>query len=122
MGYCSDVSIICKEKVFEELKNAWISVDLKPDRILNNGDEYIVEWYSLKWYRGYTDVEAIEKVLSTYGMEDYCTQEEYAYKQIIVGEDNATEEYANEIGYDVYDCDFYTSVVIEHPSGFVEIA
>ena len=90
-------------------------------RWLNNGNEYIVEWYDLKWYRGYQDVDTIEEVLSTCNNDEYCEQEEYAYKQIIIGEDNATEENANEIGYEIYDCDFYTNVSVEYPSGFADM-
>ena len=44
MGYRSDVSIICKEKAFENFKKAWEEVDFKPDRILKNDDAYFLIW------------------------------------------------------------------------------
>ena len=44
----------------------------------------------------------------------------YAYKAIEIGEDNATREYANEAGYEVFD-DFYVVIDVNLPSDIREI-
>lgn len=121
MGYRSDVTIRCEEKAFQMFKNAWETVDFKPHRILESGEDgnytYTLNWNWIKWYDGFEEVEAIMDVCR--GLDD---NEEmgYAYKFIEIGEDNATTEYANEVGYGVFE-DFYVVVDVNLPDDIREI-
>ena len=121
MGYRSDVTIRCEEKAFQMFKTAWEKVDFKPHRILESGEDgnytYILNWNWVKWYREFEDVSEIMKVCYELDEKD---EDGYAYKVIEIGEDNATEEYANEAGYEVFD-DFYVVVDVNLPSDIREL-
>lgn len=115
MGYRSDVTIRCEEKAINLFKEAWQKVDFKPHRMYVSGEKgnctYTLCWDSVKWYAGYEEVEAIMDVCNQ--LNEYV-ESGYAYKFIEVGEDNATEEYGNETGYDVFS-DFYIVVDVNLP-------
>ena len=121
MGYRSDVTIRCEKKAFQMFKTAWEKVDFKPHRILESGEDgnytYILNWNWVKWYREFEEVSEIMNVCYALDEKD---EEGYAYKVIEIGEDNATEEYANEAGYEVFD-DFYVVVDVNLPSDIREI-
>ena len=68
-------------------------------------------------YREFEDVSEIMNVCYALNEKD---EDGYAYKVIEIGEDNATEEYANEAGYEVFD-DFYVVVDVNLPSDIREI-
>lgn len=113
MGYRSDVSIICKEKAFENFKKAWEEVDFRPDRILKNDDAYFLIWEWVEWYEDYPDVDKIIEVMNDL---DEQTDDEYGYSMIEIGEDNYTDERGNQ------DFDgFYVVVQANVPEGMAEI-
>ena len=109
-----DVIIRCEVKAFQMFKDAWESVDFKPYKVLQSAEDgnYTIKWNSIKWYRGFTDVDAIEKVCDI-----LCdmNEEGYAYKKIHIGENNSTEEYSNTLGEDVF-ADFYVIVDVNLPT------
>lgn len=115
MGYRSDIAIRCEEKAFQEFKTAWEKVDFKPSTILSTEDDgnytYILEWNWVKWYQDFEEVEKITEVCRTL---DGKNEDGFAYKFIRIGEDNATEEFGNEVGYDVFS-DFYVVVSVNQP-------
>ena len=121
MGYRSDVTIRCEEKAFQMFKTAWEKTDFKPHRILESGEDgnytYILNWNWVKWYGEFEDVSEIMNVCYALDEKD---EDGYAYKVIEIGEDNATEEYANEAGYEVFD-NFYVVVDVNLPSDIREI-
>lgn len=121
MGYRSDVTIRCEEKAYEMFKEAWEKVNFKPCRIYetneNGNHTYVLQWLCVKWYYDFDDVEAIMSVCELLNKNN---EEGYAYKCIEIGEDNATDQYANEIGCEVFD-DFYVVADVNLPSDIREI-
>lgn len=121
MGYRSDVTVRCEEKAFQMFKEVWEREDFKPNRIFESGEDgnytYTFVWNWVKWYDGFKEVDAIMDVCYTL---DEKNEDGYAYKMIEIGEDNTTEEYSNEAGYDVF-ADFYVVVDVNLPSDIREI-
>lgn len=121
MGYYSDVTIRCEEKAYEMFEEAWKKVDFKPYSVYeaneNGNHTYVLQWIGVKWYYEFDEVEAIMSVCELLNKNN---KEGYAYKCIEIGEDNATDEYANEIGLDVFE-DFQVIVDVSLPSDIIEI-
>lgn len=113
MGYYSDVSIICKEKAFENFKKAWEEVDFRPDRILKNDDAYFLIWEWVKWCDYYPEVQKIIEVMDKL---DEQMDDEYGYSMIEIGEDN----YTNTRGNQTFER-FYVVVQANVPEGMAEI-
>lgn len=100
MGYRSDIRIITSKEGFDKLKE-FVENYLKEKNyteynLLNECDikeqgkeQYYLGWNSLKWYDGYTEVDAIMKGL------DYLEENEYSYRYMIIGEsyDDVEESY-----------------------------
>ena len=121
MGYRSDVTVRCEEKAFQMFKEAWEKFDFKPHGIFESveagGYTYTLIWSCVKWYDDFEEVDGIMDVC--YSLDEK-NEDGYAYKMIEIGEDNATEEYANEVGYDVF-ADFYVVVDVNLPKDIREI-
>ena len=121
MGYYSDVTIRCEEKAYEMFEEAWKKVNFKPCSVYeaneNGNHTYILQWIGVKWYYEFDEVESIMSVCNLLNKNN---EEGYAYKCIEIGEDNATDEYANEIGLDVF-ADFQVIVDVSLPSDIIEI-
>lgn len=70
MGYYSEVSIQCEVKAFDMIiksikqHNSEHSYKFYPDGILKKGNEYVIQWNYVKWYSDFTDIRAVEEVLS----------------------------------------------------------
>ena len=116
MGYYSDVAIMCGRRAFDMFKLAWERVDFKPSSIMlvrhtEDNPQFILRWEWVKWYQGYENVAAIEKVMKQLRNVD---GDEYAYKCIIIGEDNSTYEEYNDAGF-LFDSSFCVVVDIELP-------
>lgn len=106
MGYRSEVAIKCEEKAYEMLRETCQKVDLMPDKIFKDGDEYIFYWGWIKWYGEYEDVAAIENTLNKLDElqepSDYETIG-YGYKFMRIGEnDDDVETRENDYGIELW--------------------
>lgn len=119
MGYYSDVTIICEEKAYELFKEAWEHWDIRPDCVKKSYDDYIIQWDYVKWYPSFNDVKAIEGVCIKLCGEEYENTEGYAFKKLIIGEDNASDEEANKRGWDIMD--YYIHCYVAIPDDAKEI-
>lgn len=120
MGYRCEVTIMCEAKAFEMFKEAWESVDFMPDKIeeIKRTDipsDYVMVWEWVKWYPSYRDVIAIEDVCAKLCNDEYTNADGYAFKKIIIGEDNMTEEVFNDKGLD--ELDMYCECYCARPDG-----
>ena len=84
MNY-SEVAIKCKDKAYDMIKNVCQKVDLSPDKIYKDYNEYILHWNHIKWFSEYDDIAAIENVLVQL---DEMDVEDYGYKFIRLDEEN----------------------------------
>ena len=119
MGYYSSVIIACGEKAAQAIKTVCEEHSFMPTRVSKVVSPfglitYMLQWTWVKWYGSFPEVRAIEDALGHISEMDSI---EYAYKFIRVGEDNTTEENANEYGYDYFD-DIYTECVVHIPKDF----
>ena len=127
MGYRSDVSIMCTKKVWDLLNDSMANYNekneeyspFKPHSIKTDGENYLLQWFDVKWYSNFEDVQSVEKVLNKVG-DEHDDDEDYAYKQILIGEDGATNEYGNSAGFDLFDI-FYVVPQLEGTDTFEEI-
>lgn len=129
MGYRSEVVIMLESKAYEMVMDSMKKFNEKEENVKNGysmkpHDEYsdnngnrIIRWYDVKWYPSYDDVKSVENVLSELNSREGNELEGYRYKELILGEDNATEEYTNDydwsLGYD-----FLISCSFDFPAGF----
>lgn len=112
MGYRSDVTILVQPKAYELIMksikdfNKTVDWSFTPNSTKKGnssyiGDFYVLNWNCVKWYSEYKDVQSVEQVLDSL-MTDHQEEEGYGFKQLIIGEDNATEERTNMMDLDSY--------------------
>lgn len=93
MGYRSEVTIFCQERLYKDLIDKCKENNFEPNRIMREKDgntyNYRLDWFWCKWYDDYPEIRAINRVLSLADEEETM----YDYKQLIIGEDNDTEIY-----------------------------
>lgn len=132
MGYRSDVKIKMGRKAYELLskncKAAAINYSKEigdtsagnfisemitdPDVFKEykcSADTVLIGWNYSKWYKNYKDVKAVEDTLLELNEivgNDESKLEDYFYKKIEIGEDNATTEQTNDYN-EIYTNDFY---------------
>lgn len=91
MGYRSEVAIKCKEDAYKMLKKTCQKMDIMPNKIFKDGDEYILHWDCIKWYEDCEDVSAIIKTLDKLDelqdSNDYETTG-YGYRFMRLGEND----------------------------------
>lgn len=115
MGYRSDVTILAQEGAYKMIMdsikefNKTASYEFKPYSIKTGEDGYIgkfylLTWNCIKWYRDYKDVLSVESVLNEL-VKKHQDEKGFGFKQIIIGEDDYTEEKTNS---DFLDCFLYT--------------
>lgn len=101
MGYRSDVAILCHEKAFEKLRDAWNENEFYPDWIYKQPDTFLVQWDDVKWYSDFPEVRAIETTLSY--LDDFGEDPQFQYRYVRIGEDtDDNEERGNGWLYDIY--------------------
>ena len=123
MGYRSDVKILMGLKAYEVLKSTCEASEneyvremvQKPSSLTidSEANRVLIGWEWYKWYDGYEEIDAVEGVLNNLSewveeKPDEYPLKDYYYKQIRIGEDNATEEHTND-RYEEYVCDFYVT-------------
>lgn len=129
MGYRSTVKIMLEPKAYEKVMNSIKEYNdkcgeeytpFKPDSDITNKDGvHIIMWEDVKWYDSFEDVQSVEKVLRKLNDLSDDDLECYRYKELRIGEDNATEEYSNDWGWDL-GYNFYITVDIKEPDCFYE--
>lgn len=110
MAYFSDVTLISKNKAYEQIKKVWEENNLIPDSVKFHKDSniYVVNWSRIKWYSYFPDIKAIESTLKSF---DEKEPEDYSYKLLCIGEDDRTNiEESPEAGD--YLCDYCISVYV----------
>ena len=95
MGYRSNVYIKVNKKDEKELKNLFKENYIEAVKEFDDFDTAGYVIYDAKWYSNYKDVAAINSFIEEKGCE-------YARGLIAIGEDNATEEYGEPWGLDMY--------------------
>mgnify|MGYP006320483589 CR=1 FL=1 len=65
------------------------------------GEFYILNWDWVKWYLEFKDVQSVESVLKNL-RNNHDEKEGFGYKQVIINEDNSTEESTNMMDLDSY--------------------
>lgn len=97
MGY-SEVAIKCEQKPFKMLIEVCKREDFMPDRILKDGEYFILHWDWVKWNDWYDEVAAIESVLERF-KERGKIEKGWCYKFLRIGESlNDIEERGDEEG------------------------
>lgn len=117
MGYRSDVRIITSKKGFEKLSDFVKKYLEKEEKDLNEynllesleiktigKDQYYFGWNYLKWYDGYTEVDAINEGL------EYLRENEFSYRFMEIGEDYS------DIQEHYYDGEKDKDTILEYPS------
>ena len=119
MGYRSDVTIMCEEDAYALFEKAIKNGGLMPAGIsrikIRNRFCYYLNWHWVKWYESYPEIAAIDQVCRELQEKDE-EYEGYGFKKILIGEDNATEEYCNDTGLDLFD-EFYIITDFNIPLG-----
>lgn len=91
MSYRSEVAIKCEEEAYKMLKKTCQKMDIMPNKIFKDGDEYILHWDCIKWHEDCEDVSAIIKTLDKLDElqdpDDYKTTG-YGYKFIRLCEED----------------------------------
>lgn len=92
MGYRSDVILFMQEKAYNKLIEICKEMKFEPDYVYYNEVEnnYKVNWDWVKWYADFPEVNAIEKLLTSFAEKDKDSG--YDFKKFIVGEDECYEE------------------------------
>lgn len=105
MGYCCYVTILAQSKAYEMIMdsikeyNKTSNSDFGPDFIKKGnskelGDLFVLEWDFGEWVTEWEDVQSVKSVLKNL-REEHDEEMGYGYKQVILYEDNATEEDTN---------------------------
>ena len=101
MGYRSNVAIKCQKGAYRKISSN--KEILEYDKLLTDGQEYIMIWDYVKWYDDYPEVIAIDCILKELDSIEDAYDKGMAYKFIRLGEsDGDVEERTNS-----YDIDFY---------------
>lgn len=126
MGYRCTIEIMLEPKAYEKVMNSIKEYNdkygeeytpFKPDSDIANKDGvHIIMWEDIKWCDPCDDVQSVLNALDDLSGDDL---EGFRYKELTVGEDNATEEFSNDWDWDL-GYDFYISVKILEPDGFKE--
>lgn len=129
MGYRSTVEIMLEPKAYKKVMDSiaeynnkqTVGLPFKPDcDQINKEGVHIITFNYVKWYGDFEDVKSVEHILSELNDLDDDELEGNRFKQILIGEDNATDEYSNDwdwnLGYD-----FSISVDVNKPNGFKEL-
>ena len=90
MGYRSEVAIKCQKGAYEKISRA--EGVLMYDKLLTDGDEYIMVWDWVKWYEDYPEIKGIEDVLDELDEIEDASKKGMAYKMIRLGEDDKDVE------------------------------
>lgn len=112
MGFYSDVTILAQPKAYEMIMdsinkyNKTSDYKFKPSSIRKGnlkslGEFFVLNWNWVKWYPEYKDVKSVENVLKLL-LSEHDEEMGYGYKQVIVNEDNSTEENTNMLDLDSY--------------------
>lgn len=112
MGFYSNVTIMAQPKAYEMIMdsikefNKTSSWTMNPSSIKKGnveylGEIYILHWTWTKWYPGFKDVQSVESVLENL-RSNHDEEEGFGYKQVILNEDNSTEESTNMMDLDSY--------------------
>ena len=112
MGFYSDVTILAQPKAYEMIMasifeyNKTSDYKFKPSSIRKGnskdlGEFFVLNWNWLKWYPEFKDVKSVENILKLLRSE-HDEEIGYGYKQVIVKEDNSTEENTNMMDLDSY--------------------
>lgn len=129
MGYRSTVEIMLESKAYKKVMDSIAEYNnkqtdgysFKPDRDqINEEGVHIITFEYVKWYGSFEDVKSVEDILSELNDLEDEDLEGNRFKQILIGEDNATDEYSNDWDWGLGN-DFYISVSIDKPNGFKEM-
>jgi hypothetical protein len=112
MGFYSDVTILVQPKAYKMIMdsifeyNKTSDYEFKPTSIRKGnlkslGEFFVLNWNWVKWYPEYKDVKSVENVLGLL-LSEHDEEMGYGYKQVIVNEDNSTEENTNMLDLDSY--------------------
>lgn len=119
MGYRSEVAIKCEEKAYEKLMETFRNVNLMPDDIFKDEEDYILRWDWIKWYQDYDYIRAVENVLDC--LDNLYSYGEgipgYAYKLIRIGEDDTDVE----VRQNSWDIELWIVRKIDIPEGLEKI-
>lgn len=112
MGFYSDVTILAQPKAYEMIMNSikeynktsdyeFKPYSIKKGKTEDLGEFFVLNWNWLKWYPEFEDVESVESVLENL-QDEHDEEIGYGYKQVIINEDNSTEENTNMQDLDSY--------------------
>ena len=113
MGFMSNVTILAEPKAYEMIINSIKEynkneleggIEFAPDMIEKNYEDeplYTLKWFWVKWYPDFSEVKLINKVLQIL-IDKHSEEVGYGFKQVIVNEDNSTEEITNMSDLDSY--------------------
>lgn len=105
MGYYSEVTIMAQPKAYKMIiesirnHNKQESYKFEPSKIWQGyeediGEYYLLQWDWVKWYQDFKKVQSVEKVLDKL-VSDFYEKDGYGFKEIIIYEDNQTDEKCN---------------------------
>lgn len=126
MAMRSAVTIQIQEKGYEMIRKAMADYsrinhwNFEPDRIYRNGDDYILQWDSIRWYSDYDDVFVIKNVLNELkGKKDSSGSviDGYKFGLMEVSEDNQSDVDSNDSTYP----QIYVEAYVPIPDGFEKI-
>lgn len=129
MGYRSTVEIMLEPKAYKKVMDSIAEYNnkqtdeysFKPDcDQMNEEGVHIITFEDVKWYGSFEDVKSVENILSELNDLEDEDLEGNRFKQVLIGEDNATDEYSNDWDWDL-GYDFSISVDINKPDGFKEL-
>lgn len=129
MGYRSTVEIMLEPKAYKKVMDSIAEYNnkqtdgypFKPDcDRINKEGVHIITFEYVIWCGSYEDVESVENILSELNALEDENLEGNRFKQILIGENNAIDEYSNDWDWDL-GYDFSISVVINKPNGFKKL-
>ena len=116
MGFYSEVQITACNKACEMFAKVLKEHKLNFN-LFEKKESYGIKVLQLdyvKWYPEFPEVKAVDEVCKKLNEEEYTKDNDYAFKMVILNEDNTTEEYSNEVGA-TYFCDVVTECYIKNP-------
>lgn len=93
MGYYCDITVRCREGIYQELKALWGQDNFpKPSELIRSEEEYIIQWFSCKWSSAFlsgekSPEEVITALLKKYDESYIVDHPEYKFGYCVIGEE-----------------------------------
>lgn len=101
----ADVAIRCDKPALDQFIASAKENNFMPDRILNNSDEFILQWRNIKWNEDFPEVKSLIEIMDK--LDDANLAD---YKAIIIYEEDYQEIRGTKEDIDLYlHTDFYIS-------------